>query len=264
MPRLFAAVTILVVALVAFPWRPAEAADPDARTLLDESFKAQVFEADRATGEITLRDTLRGGRTRDRKIRIKAKKTGEGRSSYLMHFLAPDDVKGTGFLSIERGAGQEDDQFLFLPALKKVKRILGNQRSDSFMGTQFSYNDLQSRNLDEGTHKLLRKENRGGVEVYVIESIPKAPEPGDYGRTVSYLRVDNRVPVLIEFFDQAGKAVKVLTTQKAEKKGARWLVTVSTMKNLVNGLETQIVIDTIDFDTAVPDAEFTQERLQSL
>ena len=89
-----------------------------------------------------------------------------------MFFTYPGDVKGTGFLTWDYDqAGKEDDKWLYLPAMKKTRRISGSSsKTDYFMGTDFTYDDMGDRNIDEDTHKFLRKEKCGGFDCYVPDN----------------------------------------------------------------------------------------------
>ena len=240
-----------------------QAAEENPRDIVDASIKSQVFEMDQVTADITLTDIDARKNTRERRIRVKAKKNADGLSKSILHFLAPDDVKGTGFLVIER-KNSDDDQYLYLPALKKTKRIRSDQKSSSFMGTQYSYGDLQSRDVDDNTYKMLPGEKLGAFDCWVIESTPKKPEDEQYSRTVTWIAKSNHVPLRMKMFDKKGREWKVFTTEKVDVVDGKFVVTSSTMLNLKNKLSTRMVVDAINTKVQLEDSEFTRTRLEKM
>ncbi|MBO4804796.1 MAG: outer membrane lipoprotein-sorting protein [Paludibacteraceae bacterium] len=116
-----------------------------------------------------------------------------------MFFLYPSDVKGTGFLTWDYDqANKDDDKWLYLPAMKKTRRISGSSsKTDYFMGTDFTYDDMGRRNLEEDTHTLLREETLNGHKCWVLQSSPK--KAGDiYTKRISWIRQDCLIPVKVD------------------------------------------------------------------
>jgi hypothetical protein len=112
------------------------------------------------------------GQAKDRAVRAVRKEYGD-LSKSMIRFLSPVDVKGTAFL-IWENANRDDDQFIYLPALKQdPRRIASSEKSSRFVGTEFTYEDLQNRKVEKDDHKLLREEKLDGNQVYVVESTPK-------------------------------------------------------------------------------------------
>ena len=126
------------------------------------------------------------GQTKERVVRAVRKEFGD-LSKSMIRFMSPADVKGTGFL-IWENAGRDDDQFLYLPALKQdPRRIASSEKGSRFMGTEFTYEDLENRKVDKDDHKLLREEKLDGKLVYVVESIPKKGSDSQYKKLVSWV-----------------------------------------------------------------------------
>ena len=118
----------------------------------------------------------KNGSQRKRTIRSMSKDFGEDSYS-IMFFLSPADVKGTGFLTYDYDEfAKDDDQWLFLPALKKVKRIASSDKSGSFMGSDFSYADMTDRKLDNYDYTLMKETTVKDVPVWQIEAIPNNPD----------------------------------------------------------------------------------------
>ena len=138
--------------------------------------------------ELTL--CKKNGNTRQRKVTSWAMDEGKD-TKKMMFFTYPGDVKGTGFLTWDYDQiGKEDAKWLYLPAMKKTRRISGSSsKTEYFMGTDFTYDDMGSRHVDEDKHKLLREEMKDGHKCWVVESVP-VDKHEIYSRKVSWIRQD--------------------------------------------------------------------------
>jgi len=257
--RLITSIALAMLLLAA----TAVAADEAPRDIVNKSLKSQVFEMAQVKADLSLTDLDSRKNKRVRKIRVKAKQGKDELSKSILHFLVPDDVKGTGFLVVER-KGADDDQFLYLPALKKIKRIRSDQKSSAFMGTQYSYGDLQSRDADDNTYKMLPGEKLGNFDCWVIESTPKRPDDEQYSRTITWIAKKNYVPLRMKMFDKKGREWKVFTTEKVDVVDGLYVITSSTMLNLKNKRSTRMVVDAINTKVQLEDSEFTQTRLEKM
>ena len=181
----------------------------------------------------------------------------------IMFFTYPGDVKGTGFLTWDYDqADKEDDKWLYLPAMKKTRRISGaSSKTDYFMGTDFTYDDMGGRNVDEDTHKLLREEMRDGHKCWVVESVPKDARE-IYSRKLTWIRQDCDTAVYVEFYDKLDKLHRVMTVQDVQKVQGFWTVMKMEMKNVQNGHSTQITVTGPKYDIAVDKSLFTVAKLE--
>lgn len=201
------------------------------------------------------------GQTKERAVRAVRKEYGE-LSKSMIRFLSPADVKGTGFL-IWENANRNDDQFLYLPALKQdPRRIASSEKGSRFMGTEFSYEDLENRKVDADDHKLLREDKLDGRQVYVVESIPKKGSDSQYKKLVSWVRPDIWLPVKIEFYDKNGVLLKVLTVSTIEQVQGIWTTMDSTMNNVQDKKKTQLIINKVQYNADIPDEYFTERYLK--
>ena len=168
------------------------------------------------------------GNERIRKIRSFGKDFGEDEYQ-LMFFLAPADVKDTGFLTFDyNDDSRDDDQWLYLPALKKTKRIAAGDKSGSFMGSDFSYADLTERPLDLYEYELLQHSEVRGVPVWVIQAVPRTEEEVDetgYTKTVSFVRKDNYVVIRTKSWVKKGNRHKYFDVKKLEQIDGIWTAT---------------------------------------
>jgi hypothetical protein len=160
---------------------------------------------DGETRECQMKLTLinKAGDKRIREVISYQKDYGKDTKS-LMVFKRPADVKGTGYLSWEYdNENQADQRWLYLPALRKTKKITGSSSDDYFMGTDFTYDDMGDRNVDEDTHTLLREEKLNGRKCWVIKSIPKEKD-NDYKAKTLWIAQDLNMMVKVEYFNAYG------------------------------------------------------------
>ncbi len=211
--------------------------------------------------QLTMKIVSKSGQTRERALRSRMKEdNGLGKS--IITFESPEDVKGTKFLLVEN-KGRDDDQLLYLPALKKVRRVAGSQRSQSFMGTDFTYSDLETHDATEGEHARLADEKVNGADCYVVETTPKPSVNSEYSKVKYWVRKDNMVVVKADFFDKSGAQVKALVTdQLDEYKPGKWMPKYLKMSNLQKGTSTEIFITKYQFDAKIADDFFTERFLQ--
>jgi len=153
----------------------------------------------------------KNGKQRIRKIRTMNKDKGEDKQR-IMFFLEPADVKNTGFLTYDYDdADKDDDQWLYLPALRKSKRISSSDKSGSFMGSDFTYSDMTSRELEDYDFTLKKEMQVNGKDVWVIEALPRnrdvIKETG-YTKSLLFVRQDNYVVIRAINWVKKGKKLK--------------------------------------------------------
>ena len=246
---------ILLVAAVA----PQAAASLTATEILQRARKnAQVGQAD-----LTLRMLLvnRRGEKRQRSVEALKKKI-DGRVHYVIRFLYPNDIKGTSLLTVQNPKGGEDDQFIYLPALHRTRRISSSEKSKSFLGTDFSYNDFQSRDVSAGVHTVLGEETVGKSDCYKVESRPKDPSHATYSRVVTWIRKDIFVPVKGEYYDAHGKLLKELKVVRLEKIDGHWTATRAVMTNVQKDHKTLLEVTEARYNKPLPDDLFTRAALE--
>ena len=246
------------------------AQEPSADKILEDSWEHNVFDLDNAQADVRM--TLLEKKTvvvEERKVRVKALRK-DGLSRYIMHFIEPEDVAGTAFLMVER-KDADDDQWLYLPALKKTLRKGGsNNKTETFMGTQFTYGDMESRDVADSVNKRLPDETLGGVDCYVVESIPKPEKKEQYSKLVTWINKANKVPVRMQFFDLKNALKKVMMVQKvgtvkSPKTGKDVLViTDAVMLNVQDNKATRLLVGDIDTKAVLTDEDFTKERLSRM
>ncbi len=214
---------------------------------------------DDQTSDLTMTLINKSGAQRVRVIKQFTKDLGEVEKS-IMFFLSPADVKNTSFMSWTYDSDQSDDQWIYLPALRKTKRISSDSKSDYFMGSDFTYDDLGDRKLEDDTHKLLRDETLDGKDCYVVESVSK-DEDYMYSKTVVWVNKSNFIGVKKEFYDEDEDLLKILTIKEVEKISDIWVITNSEMKNVQKNHRTTIILSNIQISTGISDSKFTERMM---
>jgi len=201
---------ILLLALLALPPLSAWAETPENKGLsiaIEADKRDTGWQDQQSSLNMILRN--RQGQETQRNIRNRQLEViGDGDKA-LSIFDSPRDVKGTAFLSYTH-AKTPDDQWLFLPALKRVKRISSNNKSGPFMGSEFAYEDITSQEIDKYTYKWLNDETYEGSDVFVLERYPSYEHSG-YTRQVAWIDKNMYQPLKIVFYDRKGDKLKTLT-----------------------------------------------------
>lgn len=205
------------------------------------------------------------GKTREREV-IRYQKSYNGKDGIdtkaLIFFEYPADIRGTGLLLWSyQATDKDDDRWLYLPALKKIRRISGESKNEYFMGTDFTYDDMGDRNIDEDTHKLLGREKIDGVECYKVESVPVGKDD-QYAKKITWVIPEKWVFQKVEFYDKNGKLQKVLTASDVREVNGIWTPFVLFMDNLSKTHQTRIEIQEVKYNGELNDQIFTQTTLQ--
>ena len=201
------------------------------------------------------------GKTRERTILSYSKDYGPDTKT-LMYFQQPADVKGTGFLAWEyEDASKDDDRWLYMPALKKVRRISGSSKNDYFMGSDFTYDDMGDRAVDEDTHQFLREESFEENLCWVVESIPKEDDYM-YSKVIYWIRQDAYIAAKIEYYDRQGKLMKTLTCPDVRQTRGFWTIYQFKMDNFQEKHQTILEMEEIEYDTGIEDNMFRVSNLE--
>jgi hypothetical protein len=219
-----------------------------------------------ATLEMTLIDKSGGKRVRQ----VTTFTRDKGRDMQrIMFFLAPADVRGTGFLTYDYYGGEkDDDQWLYLPELRKTKRIASSDKSGSFMGTDFSYADMTRRVLDEWTYKILKEDEVRGNKVWLIEALPRDKTVRDrygYDKSVVFIRQDIFMAVRAVHWVRDGGKLKYFDMKRLEQIDGIWMGTELDMKTTKGGEtlhRTVMRFSDVKFNQAIDEGLFTVRRLE--
>ncbi len=216
-------------------------------------------------GNFTARQTMvlrnKQGQESTRSLRVRVLEVeGDGDKS-LFVFDEPRDVEGTAFL-IHAHKVEADDQWLYLPALKRVKRISSSNRSGSFMGSEFSYEDLGAQELEKYTYRYLRDEACGELTCTVIERVPTDRKSG-YSRQVVWQDRDELRTWKVEYYDRKDAHLKTLTMANYEQHlDSYWYAGHMMMVNHLTGKSTDLTWSEYQFRTDLNERDFTQTGLK--
>jgi outer membrane lipoprotein-sorting protein len=185
---------------------------------------------------------------------------GDGDKS-LTIFDEPNDVKGTALLSFTHKVGP-DDQWLYLPALKRVKRISSDNKSGPFMGSEFAYEDISSQEVEKYTYKFLRDDTYDGMEVFVFERYPVDKKSG-YTRQVVWLDKEHYKERKVEFYDRKDTLLKtLLLTDYHQYLDRFWRAHQMDMENHQTGKSTRLIQSNFEYNTGLSDRDFDKNSLK--
>lgn len=273
-PRRPAAVlaAALAAALAALGAAGAEpsGADPAARGTTPEAQKgydvaARSDRSDKGFGDskvrakMILRNKAGQETSRDLSFATLEKESEAVGDKSLVVFLSPPDVEGTALLSHAKIL-EPDDQWLYLPALKRVKRIASTNKSGAFVGSEFAFEDFTIQELNKFTYAYLREETVGGAKMDVIERYPRYEKSG-YTKQIAWIDQADFQTRKVEFYDRKGALQKTLTLGDYRKYGEIWRAHRLEMKNHLTGKETALVFADFAFRTGLGPNDFVEAVL---
>ena len=179
----------------------------------------------------------------------------------LLRFSQPKEIKGTGFLIWDRLGNAKDDQWLYIPALRKVKRIKPSENLRSFQGTDFSYEDLSTRDINSDSYKIEDEKNINSSPCYIINAKP-INQNSHY--SVRKIWIDKKYFLIrrIEYFNKYAKLVKILEIPGYVKNNNYWTPTKRIMKNIQKNHATEFELLSVKYDTGINDNEFSERFLK--
>ena len=214
--------------------------------------------------QLLLKLVARGGAVKERRVVRWTLNGADDLDKILIRFLAPRDVENTGLLTWEAKDGN-DDQWLYLPATKKPKRIAASGKKNRFMGTDFTYEDLRPENVAVNTYTLAGAEAVDGQDCWVIESVPANPRQAAdtaYGKRRLWVRKDNLALVKREYYDKQSRLEKVELLRKlVTVKGSAWRANEYEMQDLLNGTKTVVTVEKRVVEKGLKDDFFSETEL---
>ncbi len=206
----------------------------------------------------------RQGRESRRKLKIKTFEMTDPKvgDKSLVIFDSPRDVKGTAFLTHSKIL-DPDDQWIYLPALGRIKRISSSNKSGPFMGSEFAYEDMSSREVGKYHYKWLRDEPCGTMTCFVVEAYPQYAKSG-YTKLVSWIDTQEYRTMKTEFYNRRGELFKVLTLSDYKLYlNKYWRASKLYMENIMTGKKTWLIWSRYDFRTGLKEQNFSKSRLKT-
>jgi len=207
--------------------------------------------------------TAKNGSTSERLIDQYSKDGPNGGRTVIV-FQRPANVAGTRFLTMDTASGSTD-QWIFLPELGKVRRIAASESGGSFMGTDFSYDDISSVDRDAAldTHTLLREESLNGNACYVIQSIPRDSSSYQYSKTISWIDKENSLIYKTEMYNRRGELAKVMEMSGFKDVQGRLTPMQTKISTVGAGTSTTIYMEIMKYDDPIPETVFTTAYLET-
>ncbi|NCQ11097.1 MAG: outer membrane lipoprotein-sorting protein [Bacteroidetes bacterium] len=248
-------ILVILIALLLSSNFVAFAQELTAFQIVEKVYNREV--GDDMTSDLTMTLTNSANNERVREIKQFTKDLGKV-DKKIMFFQSPADVKNTSFMSWSYDdEGKDDDQWIYLPALKKTKRISSDSKSDYFMGSDFTYDDLGDRKPNQDVHKIIRQEKLNDEQCYVIESSP-IDKDYMYSKTITWIIKDKWIGLKKEFYDEDKELLKELTVEKYEDINGFLIITHSEMKNKQKDHKTIMELKNVQINSGIEDGKFTE------
>jgi len=205
----------------------------------------------------------REGKERIREMAMLRKNFGElgGDQKYFIYFYQPSDVREMTFM-VWKYPKKDDDRWLFIPALNMVRKIAASDRRSSFVGSDFTYEDISGRDIEDDNHSVIKEEKAGNRDCYLIKSVPKDEKGTDYAYKLSWIDKERWLPLKEEYQSKKGELQKVFTADEVRDISGLWTITKRTMKNMESGHRTEVTFEKVEYNLGVEDDLFTERFLK--
>ena len=259
----------ILIAGPAFSEEPAEKNVPfSAVQITEKSQLAFYYQGEDMKAKVIMELIAKGGGKRTRVMTMLRRNEKEGgNQKYFIYFHKPGDVRRMTFM-VWKYPAKEDDRWIFVPAVDLIRRIAADDKRSSFVGSDFTYEDVSGRDVASDTYSLLRSEKLENRDCFVIESIPK--EPTEYIKRVSWIDKKSFLPLKEEYYDAQNELFRVFTADKIEdiKVGEGTTenvfptVTRRTMKKLKTGHRTEVVYKSVSYNLGLKDKDFSERHMR--
>jgi hypothetical protein len=230
-----------------------------AQQVVDHALDADAWGRDGIAATARLTVTEKNGQKRELAFEAQSRRYAPPLAKSVLRFSAPADVAGMKFLLVQKDEG-DDERTVYMPDLKRSRRVPAANRDERFMGTDFTYADMDRKDVRNGTPTLASDENIGKYPCYHVK-IGTTESTASYKRIEIWVRKDNLVPLKWVMFDNAGAAMKTLVTKELQRHHGRWQITRSQMVDHRSGRSTEILIDRFE-NREVPLDAFTAASLE--
>ncbi len=258
---------VLVLFTLFIAGTPAQAQKlPTATEIVEKSQRAFYYPGADMRAKVTMELITETGQKRTRVLTMLRKNDPKSKDQkYFLYFHEPGDVRRTVFL-VWKYPERDDDRWIFIPAVNMVQRVAAKDSRLSFVGSDFTYEDVSGRDLSADTHTLLREERLGNADCYVIQSMPKSA--ADYTKKLSWIDKKNFLPLKEEYYDAQNEIFRVFTADKTEEiaagKGRSYpTITKRTMKNVKSGHRTEVTYTSVAYEAGLDESIFTERSLRN-
>lgn len=233
---------------------------PDVNTIVNKANFVAYYQGDDGKAKVNMTITSKQGQTREREFIILRKDIQDGGDQkYFVYFLKPADVRKMVYMVHKHAQLQkDDDRWLYMPALDLVKRIAAGDKRTSFVGSDFLYEDVSGRSLEEDTHELIDVNDR----LFVVKNVPKNPDAVEFSYYNVAIDRKNFVPMKMEFYDKQGKLHRVIKSEKVEVIQDFPTVVKSLVSDLKTGNKTEMEFSDVKYDIGLDEDIFTERYLR--
>ena len=265
-PALNTFISSITLGALALAVPPAQAAEPSAKEIMEKVTVTRKLDGSEAVVKMTVTDDKKQSRERDITMATKLYDGGKTEKR-IYRFLSPADVQGTSVLVFDY-ENKSDDVWIYLPALRKTRRVVSSQKSQSFMGSEFSYGDLNIPAIDDFDYAMSKQEPFGGETCYVIDVTPKSKEIAEsegYSKKTYWVSKDKFAVMRGLFYDKDGKLLKELVTgniKLLDAKNKRYRPMHMEMINKQNGRKSVFDSSKVTFAPNTKDEYFTTAYLE--
>jgi len=239
-----------------------------AAQIIEKSQLAFYYQGDDMKVEVIMELISKdGGKRRRVMTMLRRDEKKGGNQKYFIYFHKPGDVRRMTFM-VWKYTTKEDDRWIFVPAVDLIRRIAADDKRSSFVGSDFTYEDVSGRDVASDTHQLLRSGKLENRDCFVIESIPK--EPTEYMKRLSWIDKKTFLPLKEEYYDAQSELFRVFTADKfedikaGEGTGENVFPTVTrrTMKSVKTGHRTQVVYKSVSYNLGLKDKDFSERQMR--
>ena len=233
---------------------------PDVCTIVSKANVVAYYQANDGKAKVKMTITSKQGKKQYREFIILRKDVKDGGDQkYFVYFSRPADVRKMTYMVHKRADMQkDDDRWLYLPALSLVKRIAAGDKRTSFVGSDFLYEDVSGRSLEEDTRELIETTD----DLFIVKNVPKKPESVEFNYFTVAIDRKTFVPMKMAFYDKKDKLYRTIESKKVEKIQGFPTVVKSVVSNLATGSKTEMEFSDIKYDIKLKDSIFTERYLQ--
>ena len=218
-------------------------------------------DGDDAASKAVMILTKKGSKPRQRTLYTYRLDTPDGETLSLTRFTEPADISGTGLLSHDR-PGDENSQWIYLPALDRARRISASRKGGRFVGSDIFYEDMSKRDVSKDRHRMLGEGRVGKTLTTILESTPLDPDNSVYNKRISWVHMNTLIPLQVDYYmDGSDKPVKRMKVSKIQKQQGYWTVLDSTVYDMKSGHQTRVVTRAIKYDQQLPLSLFSRQSL---
>jgi hypothetical protein len=232
-----------------------------AKEIIDKSLEHKSLSYENSEAKIKMILIDKEKNQEDRAVLIKSKKI-DNQQRTLSIFSGDVEINGVKFLSIEN-KNDGDEQYLFYPAQNKINRVVSSSnKKERFLGTDFTYSDLEQKHQKDANFKKLDDANIGKNSCYVIESTPNKTDDSQYLKAILFIRKNDFIPLKVKFFNKDGDFFKEYLVKKVKTQNGKKIISLSTMSDLKRKHTTILELEYLNENIQLKDSDFYKESLK--